>query len=178
MNLERTPYKYHDIVITGDNDGIGSNAYQLTEKAVENLQDQGFNVTTIYPEPLKDQAKTDFNDVHQVLGRVGLSAQLDHLMHTTDALSDFIKDKIIDSIEQSENIAQINEVANQLSKTLEAVHLHQIDVKTVENVLEKSTDLGDISDKLGNILEDNKLHDQDKGEFFDDQKIPNIELSI
>ena len=99
-------------------------------------------------------------------------------MHTTDALSDLIKDKIIDSIEQSENIAQINEVANQLSKTIEAVHLHQIDVKTVENVLEKSTDLGDISDKLGNILEDNKLHDQDKGEFFDDQKIPNIELSI
>ena len=44
--------------------------------------------------------------------------------------------------------------------------------------MEKSTDLGDISDKLGNILEDNKLHDQDKGEFFDDQKIPNIELSI
>ena len=171
-------YKYHDIIIAGDNDGVGSNAYQLTEKAVENLQDQGFNVTAIYPEPLKDQEKTDFNDVHQALGNSGLSQQLDRLMSAGDALSDLIKEKIIDKIEQSENTAQINEVAEKLSKTIEAVHLHQIDVKTVENALDKSTDLGDISDKLSNVLEDNKLIEQDKGEVFDDQKVPNIELRI
>lgn len=172
------PYKYNDIVIAGDNDGIGSMSYQLTEKAVENLQDQGFNVTSMYPEPLTDQAKTDFNDVHQELGSRGLSEQLDRLMSASDSLSDLIKDKIIDKIEQSENTAQINEVTEKLSKTIEAVHLHQIDIKTVENVLDKSTDLGDISDRLSNVLEDNKLIEQDKDDVFDDQKMPNIELRI
>ena len=165
-------YKYHDIIIAGDNDGIGSSAYQSTEKAVEDLQGQGFNVTAIYPEPLKDQTKTDFNDVHQALGDSGLSQQLDRLIGASDALSDLIKEKIIDKIEQSENTAQINEVAEKLSKTIEAVHLHQIDAKTVENVLDKSNNLGDISDKLSNVLEDNKLVEQDKGEVFDDQKVP------
>ena len=56
---------YSDVLICGDYDGVGAKSSHKTEQVVQNLREQGINVSVIYPSPdeINPDKKLDFNDV-------------------------------------------------------------------------------------------------------------------
>jgi phage/plasmid primase-like uncharacterized protein len=171
-------YAPSEVIITGDNDGANSSAFKKTEEAKEHLASStGLNVTTIYPELLPDQAKTDYNDILITRGKDALKEMINHDLSMDGALKEVLMDKylaILKDDSHTGDIGKLSDVVDQAKASL------KLGGKNYDQLIEVLSSSDDISKVIDSLSTDKERSDTDgKGDVtWSGAQLSNIELQI
>ncbi len=166
-----------EVILAGDNDGVNSNAVQKTEAAKDALiETTGLNVTTMYPDPLTGQDKTDYNDILLNQGRDALKEMINRDLTMEHQINDALVDKCIDLLVKGEKLEDTQKLMDVVEHIKDELKVNSQGYGgLIEALSNEKYDFSKVIDEVSSI----KINDVKAQEpVWQGEKLENIEMQI